>query len=87
MAALGLSFWSPRSGRRVLAALGLCLLWVLGRRAGQVFEVAAYTRDWRWLQFFWLPAVTLTLTLACAGVAIAWPGRVSPHFKGLRPTT
>jgi cellulose synthase/poly-beta-1,6-N-acetylglucosamine synthase-like glycosyltransferase len=83
--ALGLSLWSPRSAWRVLAALGLGHLWILGRRAGQVFEVAAYSRDWRWLRFLWLPAVTMALTLACAGIAIATPGRVSPHFKGSRP--
>ena len=85
-AALGLSFWSPRGAWRVLAALGLGLLWVLGRRAGHVFEVAAYGRDWRWLRHLWLPAVTTALTLACSGVAIASRGRVSPHFKGPRPT-
>ncbi len=85
VAALGVSLWSPHSGGWVLAALGLGHLWIMGRRAGQVFEVAAYSRDWRWLQFLWLPAVTLALTLACAGVAIASSGRVSPHFKGARP--
>jgi hypothetical protein len=58
----------------------------MGRRAGQVFEVAAYSRDCRWLRFFWLPAVTMAVTLVCSGVAIASRGRVSPHFKGPRPT-
>jgi cellulose synthase/poly-beta-1,6-N-acetylglucosamine synthase-like glycosyltransferase len=87
VAALGLSLWSPRSAGWVLAAVVLCFLWILGRRAGQAFEVAAYSRDWRWLRFLWLPAVTMALTLACAGVAIATLGRVSPHFKGPRPTT
>jgi cellulose synthase/poly-beta-1,6-N-acetylglucosamine synthase-like glycosyltransferase len=85
VAALGLSFWSPRSAGWALAALGLGHLWILGRRAGQVFEVAAYSREWQWLRFLWLPAVTMALTLACAGVAIVSPGRVSPHFKGPRP--
>jgi cellulose synthase/poly-beta-1,6-N-acetylglucosamine synthase-like glycosyltransferase len=87
VAALGLSFWSSRSAGWVLAAVVLCFLGILGRRAGQVFEVAAYSRDWRWLRFLWLPAVTMAVTLACAGVAIATPGHVSPHFKGPRPKT
>ena len=86
VAALGLSFWSPRSAGWVLAASGLCLLWILARRAGHVFEVAAYSRNWRWLQFLWLPVTTMALTLACSAVAIASLGRVSPHFKGPRPT-
>jgi cellulose synthase/poly-beta-1,6-N-acetylglucosamine synthase-like glycosyltransferase len=85
--ALGLSLWSPRTACRVLAALGLCHLWLMGRRAGQVLEVAAQSRDWGWLQFLWLPAVTMVLTLGCSGVAIASLGRGSPHFKGPRPTT
>jgi cellulose synthase/poly-beta-1,6-N-acetylglucosamine synthase-like glycosyltransferase len=87
VAALGLFFWSLRGAGCVLAAVVLCFLWILGRRAGQAFEVAAYSRDWRWLRFLWLPALSMALTLACAGVAIATPGRVSPHFKGPRPTT
>jgi biofilm PGA synthesis N-glycosyltransferase PgaC len=82
--ALGLSLWSPRGAWRLLAALGLGHLWVMGRRAGQAFEVAAYSGDWRWLRFLWLPAVTMAMTLVCAGVAIASLGRVSPHFKGPR---
>jgi cellulose synthase/poly-beta-1,6-N-acetylglucosamine synthase-like glycosyltransferase len=85
VAAFGMSFWSLRGAGWVLAALGLGHLWIMGRRAGQVFEVAAYSRDWRWLRFLWLPAVTMAVTLVCSGVAIASPGRVSPHFKGPRP--
>jgi cellulose synthase/poly-beta-1,6-N-acetylglucosamine synthase-like glycosyltransferase len=87
VAALGVSFWSLRSAALVLVVAGVCVLWILGRRAGQVFEVAAYSRDWRWLAFLWLPAVTMALTLACASVAIVSRGRVSPHFQGPRPTT
>lgn len=83
--ALGLSPWSPRGAWQVLAALGLGHLWIMGRRAGQVFEVAAYSRDCRWLRFLWLPAVTMAVTVVCSGVAIASRGRVSPHFKGPRP--
>lgn len=83
--ALGLSLWSPRGAWRVLAALGLGHLWLMGRRAGQVFEVAAQSRDWRWLRYLWLPAVTMAVTLVCSGVAIASRGRVSPHFRGPRP--
>jgi len=65
--------------------LGLGHLWLMGRRAGQVFEVAAQSRDWRWLRYLWLPAVTMAVTLVCSGVAIASRGRVSPHFRGPRP--
>jgi cellulose synthase/poly-beta-1,6-N-acetylglucosamine synthase-like glycosyltransferase len=83
--ALGLSLWSPSGASRVLAGLGLGHLWLMGRRAGQVFEVAAQSRDWRWLRFLWLPAVTMAVTLVCSGVAVASLGRVSPHFKGPRP--
>jgi cellulose synthase/poly-beta-1,6-N-acetylglucosamine synthase-like glycosyltransferase len=83
--ALGLSLSSPRGAGWVVVALGLGLLWILGRRAGQALEVAAYRRDWRWLRFLWLPAFTMALTLACSAVAIASPGRVSTHFKGSRP--
>ena len=83
--ALGLSLWYPRGAGRVLAALGLSHLWIIGRRAGQVFEVAAYGGDWRWLRFLSLPALTKALTLASSAVAIASVGRISPHFKGPRP--
>ena len=86
LVALGLFPWSSGSAWRLLAAIGLCLLWLMGRRAGQVFEVSAQSRDWRWLRFLWLPPVTMALALVCSAVAIASPGRASFHFRGPRPT-
>ena len=43
--------------------------------------MAAYSGDWRWLRFLWLPAFTKALTLASSAVVIASLGRISPHFK------
>ena len=75
----------PRAAWVVLIVLGLTHGWLLARRTGQVFEVAASSGDWRWLRFIWLPAVTMVVMLAAGGAAVLSFGRASPHFQGPRP--
>lgn len=63
----------------------LYIVWVSGRRIGQVIEAAAYQHDARWLKLFWVPPATLLVSLCCCVIALISLRRLSPYFKGQRP--
>lgn len=60
------------------------IAWLLLRRAALAAEVAAYTRDWRWLGLLWAPPLLLLLTFGAIVVATLTLHRHGAHFKGPR---
>jgi len=75
----------PELSATLAWGLALYLVWASGRRLSQVIEVSAYTRDWRWLKWFWVPPATLLVSLFCCVAALISLRRISPHFQGYRP--
>jgi cellulose synthase/poly-beta-1,6-N-acetylglucosamine synthase-like glycosyltransferase len=80
-----LYFLHPVASFYVAWGWALYLVWALGRRVGQVIEVATYSGDRRWLSLFWVPPATLFVSLCCCVLALISLQRASPHFKGHRP--
>ena len=68
----------PRSRPRLLAA-GVVL-----RPVALPLEVAAFTRDARWLRDAWAPPALFVLTLAASCVASVTTRRATLQFKGPR---
>lgn len=67
-------------------SIGILLtLWIIGRRAAIVAEVAAYTREYKWLVWTWAPAIIVLIQIPAALIALLtiW-NQPSFDYKGRR---
>ena len=68
----------------LLKLTAIFLLWVLGRRAALVGEIAAYTSKASWLRLLGVPSGLLLVSFAASWVALMTLSRQTIHFKGPR---
>nr|WP_255603126.1 glycosyltransferase family 2 protein [Oscillochloris sp. ZM17-4] len=85
LAAVALAIAGPpdlaAAGLTVWAAL---IAWAGLSRIGLAIEVAAYTRESRWLALIWAPPFLWYLTLAASCIATLTMRATTMHFKGPR---
>lgn len=84
-AVIVVSIGSP--DERIMASgfWAIAVAWLLLRRTSLPVEIAAFTRDRRWLRDLWVPPVLFALTLVAAVWASVTLRRVTLDFKGPRP--
>jgi cellulose synthase/poly-beta-1,6-N-acetylglucosamine synthase-like glycosyltransferase len=74
----------PELAGYAAAFLGIGLAWTLMRRVELSIEVAAFTRDRRWLREAWAPPLLFAVTLLAGVAASVSLHRASLQFKGPR---
>jgi hypothetical protein len=74
----------PNIDRYIFAGWLIFTVWILLRRVSLAIEVFAYTGDKANLRIAWVPPVLLLETFMAIIVATLSPGKINPHFKGVR---
>jgi cellulose synthase/poly-beta-1,6-N-acetylglucosamine synthase-like glycosyltransferase len=82
---LGVAIAFPAAAGSIALFAALAALWMFGRRAALGAEIAAFTRDARWLLRAWIPPVLLLIQLVTADIALFTFRRAVPFdYKGHR---
>ncbi len=82
---LGIALAVPASAGMVGQIMALVALWILGRRAALGAEIAAYTRELKWLLRAWIPPALLLVQLTTANIGLLTVWRAVPFdYKGRR---
>jgi cellulose synthase/poly-beta-1,6-N-acetylglucosamine synthase-like glycosyltransferase len=85
IAGIGIAIAIPTSTLIITQISGLVVLWMFGRRAALSGEIAAYTRDIKWLLRVWIPPALLLVQLITADIALLTVWRAIPFdYKGHR---